>query len=362
MPSTWIARRARKDGSVSHRVMFRAGGRESAPRYAGAFATMREAKIRRDSVAGELAAMRIPDLRLLAESPKALTLTEAAERWRESRVDVRDSTRVQHRTSIALALGELGSHRIDEVTPADVAALVTALSAKGRKRETIRKAVSVLRRCSTSPASLQTRPTTRQVRLPRRDAEEPQPPTAAHVEAVYRLLPTGHRLPLLVLDATGMRLGELEQLTWGDVDEQRGRWRVSQAVSKTSRARWVQAPRVIFEAVTTLVAREDRTPERRVFQGFGGDRFRTAISRACMATGVPTFSPHDLRHRRISLLHLGGVPWARIGEHVGQRDLAVTANTYTHVLIDEAELDYSVLIRARAVQTPVQTSASEILD
>jgi hypothetical protein len=44
------------------------------------------------------------------------------------------------------------------------------------------------------------------------------------------------------------------------------------------------------------------------------------------------------------LLHLTGVPWARIGEHVGQRNLAVTANTYTHVLIDEAELNYEALV------------------
>jgi hypothetical protein len=38
------------------------------------------------------------------------------------------------------------------------------------------------------------------------------------------------------------------------------------------------------------------------------------------------------------------VPWARIGELVGQRDLAVTANTYTGVLLDESELDYSNLL------------------
>ena len=93
-----------------------------------------------------------------------------------------------------------------------------------------------------------------------------------------------------------------------------------------------------------MVARDDRVPDRRVLQGFGGDRFRTAITRACTAAGIPVFSPHDLRHRRISLLHLGGVPWARIGEHVGQRHLAVTANTYTHVLVDEAELDYAELL------------------
>jgi integrase len=59
---------------------------------------------------------------------------------------------------------------------------------------------------------------------------------------------------------------------------------------------------------------------------------------------VPTFSPHDLRHRRISLLHLGGVPWATIGAHVGQRSLSVTADTYTHVLADETELDYPNLL------------------
>jgi integrase len=111
----------------------------------------------------------------------------------------------------------------------------------------------------------------------------------------------------------------------------------------------------VFEAVLAVCPRDDRTTERRVFQGFGVDRFRTAIGRACVAAGVPVFSPHDLRHRRISLMHLSGVPWARIGEQVGQRDLAVTANTYTHVLTDETELDYpNMLGRARAVRAPVR--------
>jgi hypothetical protein len=33
-----------------------------------------------------------------------------------------------------------------------------------------------------------------------------------------------------------------------------------------------------------------------------------------------------------------GVGWARIGDFVGQRNLSVTADTYTHVLLDETEL------------------------
>jgi integrase len=186
-------------------------------------------------------------------------------------------------------------------------------------------------------------------RLPREHKTEIIAPTAEHVLAVHDVLPTRYRLPLLVLDATGMRLGELEGLCWGDVDEPRGRWRVSSASSKTGAARWVSVQPILFEAVLALVPRDDRTPERKVFLGFGGDRFRTAVTRACTAAGVPAFSPHDLRHRRISLLHLGGVPWARIGEHVGQRNLAVTANTYSHVLADEAELDYLAAMSPRSI-------------
>jgi integrase len=101
---------------------------------------------------------------------------------------------------------------------------------------------------------------------------------------------------------------------------------------------------VLFNAVLELCPRDDRHPARRVFENVTADRLRTAISRACTAAGVPVFSPHDLRHRRISLLHLAGVPWATIGQNVGQRDLAVTANTYSHVLTDETELDYPNLL------------------
>jgi integrase len=102
---------------------------------------------------------------------------------------------------------------------------------------------------------------------------------------------------------------------------------------------------VLAEAIeVTLPHRRFRDPEARLFAESGADALRTAIARACKAPGIPLFSPHDFRHRRISLLHLRGVPWARIGEFVGQRNLAVTANTYSHVLIDQAEVDYAGLL------------------
>jgi integrase len=90
--------------------------------------------------------------------------------------------------------------------------------------------------------------------------------------------------------------------------------------------------------------REDRDPDARLFPGAGADRLRTAIARACRAAGIPIFSPHDLRHRRISLLHDQGRTWAQIGEFVGQRKLSVTSDTYTHVLSDGSEADYVGLL------------------
>ena len=89
MASCWITQRKTKAGEKRWRVMWRAGGRESTPRYAGSFRRREDALARRRWVDGELAAMRVPDLKALAEPQRVPTLRELAERWQASRVDVR---------------------------------------------------------------------------------------------------------------------------------------------------------------------------------------------------------------------------------------------------------------------------------
>ena len=69
-----------------------------------------------------------------------------------------------------------------------------------------------------------------------------------------------------------------------------------------------------------------------------------AIGRACRDAGVPHFAPHALRHRRISLLHFGGVLWADIGDRVGQRSKVVTADRYSHALVDYREIERAKLL------------------
>jgi integrase len=366
MASAYIVKRSWADKKgrqqTRYRVLYRLGGRETPPTYYGSFETRKEAEKRRDVVAGMLAAGVTPpmlkDLLTPPEARPVRTVREVAEKWRRSRTDVADGTATTHSVNINRILRVLGDRDVDRLEPVDVAELVAELHSAGLKRESIRKTRSTLamildfagRKGDSNPARDSA------VKLPREEPEEPNPPPAAHVEAVARLLGYPYRLALCFLDHSGARVGALDGVLVSDYDERERRIRLRAATTKTRRALWIDLPDVLADAIEEqLGPREDRDPAQRLFAGVeSSDAFRTALGRACKAAGVPHFHPHDLRHRRISLLHAQGVSWARIGELVGQRNLATTANIYTHVLIDETELDYAnVLRRDRQVSTPV---------
>jgi integrase len=113
--------------------------------------------------------------------------------------------------------------------------------------------------------------------------------------------------------------------------------------------------------VERLPVPEDRDPAAPLFPAATADRLRTAIGRACRDAGVPRFGPHSLRYRYISLAHKRGESWAEIGSRVGQRSRMVTADRYSHALLDYREVDRQKLLgRARTVPTPVPTSRVEM--
>ena len=152
------------------------------------------------------------------------------------------------------------------------------------------------------------------VKLPREEKREVSPPSAEHGSR-------GLCTPAECLQVPAARAGwdrdarrRARGSGLGDVDETRGRWRVRAAVAKTGAARWVSPPEQLFAAVSALVPRDDRVPERPVFGGFGADRFRTALARACTGAGVPSFPPHDLRHRSsVALARTGALMGADRG-------------------------------------------------
>ena len=178
MPSSWIITRSAGGGGKRYLVRYRLGGRESTQRYGGSFRTRTEALERRRWLAGELAAMRVPDLSALAHEPaRTPTLADAVAAYRASRIDIAESTRVNIGTALSMIVGALdSSRRLEAFTPQEVADAIGRLHASGYKRETIRKAVTHLA-CVFDFSGVEPNPVRDKVRvrLPRGEIREPQP-------------------------------------------------------------------------------------------------------------------------------------------------------------------------------------------
>jgi hypothetical protein len=244
-----VVRRETKDGT-RFRVRYRLGGRETGLLSGGTFRTAKEARARRDWIAGELANVRVPDLALVPEPVMVETFASVAERRQRSRLDVAAGTAATHSVNLGRLLSALGQRPVDAITVADVADVVAAMHETGLARESIRKTRATLAMVLNF-AGVQPNPARdRSVKLPREARAEIAPPTAANIEAVLAALLPAYRLPVLVLDGTGMRVGELEALTWGDIDAPRQRSRVSR--ERVSRPRGSQDAASTPEAIAEL--------------------------------------------------------------------------------------------------------------
>jgi integrase len=202
--------------------------------------------------------------------------------------------------------------------------------ASGLQASSLRPYISVLRQVLDFTLGDQPNPARHpSVKLPRKDEEEPNPLGAAHVRSVLDRLAAPYRLAFVTIEQTGMTVGELESLAWGDVDLPGCQFRIARRNVKRqirARARWVQCP---FE---------DRTAERRVFPTFNGSTFGKVLGRACKQAGIPHYTPHELRHRRLSLWHLQDIPARELAERAGHAKASMSLDVYSHVMLDRTEL------------------------
>jgi integrase len=335
MASASITTRKTQSGARRYVVRFRRGGRYFPIEHGGSFPTMREARIRRDLIAGELAAGRKPRdlLRTLTEQPKARTFAQWAETYRESRPDIGDETRKNTVSHLKRLLPTFGEQDPAAITPSDVQEWVGA-QMDDLKPSSLSRYLNTLRQVLDFAGVDPNPARDRRVKLPRIEATTVEPPTAKQVDAILAHSPPRWRLPLRVLEQTGMRVGELQNLEWRDLDLVESRFRVRQGKTATAR-RWVAVPIPIMDAIAETCPPDDRTAERRVFQGFSPDVAKNVMARACKAAGIPHAHPHDLRHRYASVKIAEGVPVTRLAAQLGHSKKSLTLDVYSHVLIDE---------------------------
>lgn len=170
------------------------------------------------------------------------------------------------------------------------------------------------------------------VKLPKRVREEPVPPPAEHVEAILEAIGGKWRLLFVTIEQGALRLGEAVQLRWGDVDAAGLRLRLPRSATKRDQARWVYLPDWLVGKIEDTCPLEDRTPDRRVFQGITEASAYQAMTRACKNAKVPHYHPHDLRHRRITIWHQSGVPARELAERAGHSRPSMSLDVYSHVM------------------------------
>jgi integrase len=122
--------------------------------------------------------------------------------------------------------------------------MIDTLAAEKRARESVRKCRTVLGMVLDYSGAIPNAARDRRLKLPLAEPDEVEPPHADHVEAAAWLLTPSYLIGLLVLDATGARVGEVAAATIGDLDETRNAWLVRAKVAKTRRARGSNSPRI----------------------------------------------------------------------------------------------------------------------
>ena len=332
MASVTITTRQTRTGP-RYVVRYRLGGRAYPIVHGGSFRTLRDARARRDLVGGELAAGRNPAelLRALADAPTVRTFKEWGEAYRTSRVDVSAETRKNAGSHLLAMLPAFGRRDPRAITPSDVQEWIASLTLKA---SSVRRYMATLR-AVLDFAGVDPNPARDQrVKLPRTSLTVIEPPSGANVDTIIAHVPKRWRMPLRVLEQTGMRVGELHALEWRDVDAAGQRFRIRDGKTAAAR-RWVAVPAWLMAEISTMTPPDDLTAERRVFMGFTPDVAKNVMARACRAAGIAHYHPHDLRHRYASVKIAEGVPVTQLAAQLGHSKKSLTLDVYSHVLLAE---------------------------
>jgi integrase len=342
MASALITTRSTKSGS-RYVVRYRLGGRAYPLEHAGSFRTLKEARARRDLVAGELAAGRNPRLILDAlktPPPSAPGLEAIWDAFSASRIDVGEKARNQYRQARNRWVPILGATRDPRtVTADDLIAGIAELydDGEGLAPSTIGQYLSNLAMVFDF-ADVERNPVrSPKVKLPASDRGEKEIPPNATWFAIRDLTRKRSRLAVRLQEACAFRVSEACAIEWGDLDMVEGMVRVRREATKTQKGRrWVPVPGELLDEMDALVPNEDRRADMRVL-GVASERVAYDLDRACIQAGAPEYGTHALRHRRISLWLRHGIDPVQVARWSGHSKPSESLDTYGHVVLDPAE-------------------------
>lgn len=295
------------------------------------------------------------------EADRHLTLRQYSERVFMPSIEVRCSENCRSNYQQYLnnrILPKLGDHKLEDITPAMVTALLLGLQKEGLSHSTVLKCYTILHslfKMAYMAEQIDHNPMDRVQRPKLRKDEEKRQVEAYTGEELRHILSCLEQEPLkwrcfmwLLVD-TGMRRGECCGLQWADIDTKGGTVTICRGLNytpakgvyvdtpKSGKRRTIDlSPRVLAllqqwraaqaeECLSQWVFNQDGTPEpmhpqspTRYMKKFS-DRY-----------DIPDLHPHKLRHSFASVAITHGADVASVSEKLGHSDKAVTLRMYTH--------------------------------
>ena len=303
--------------------------------------------------------------------PSRIRLSDYLRRWLEDYARQKVSPKTFERYAQLInrnIVPELGGRKLAELRPLHIQAFYSECLTQGRKDgrgglspQTVLHLHRVLHRALEHAVRWQL--------LARNPAAAVEPPKPQRTEMralndieTAQLLRSleGSRLfaPVFIAVTTGLRRGEILALRWCDLDLERGEAEVLQSLEQTSDglrfkrpktgrgARSVALPQIAIEFFATLRTKQARErlslgslyddhdlvcpgPEGKPWPP---DNLSTAFAAFVRRSELQHLRFHDLRHTHATQLLREGVHPKVVSERLGHSTVAITLDTYSHVL------------------------------
>jgi len=230
-------------------------------------------------------------------------------------------------------LPEFGSFRPEQITIQDCRSYSTKRLAEGRKIGTVHTELGHLRSALRWAAKIRLIDQAPHIEQPPKPSSDVRPLTDQQITALLDGCTAPHiRLAVILLLATGARVGAILDLTWARVDFDRGviDLRLPYGVTRKGRAvvpmnRMARAAlETAFQArLTDTVVEWAGKPVRSIRKGYAA-----ALERA----GLSDVNIHQIRHTVAVRMLSAGQPIEAVAQYLGHSNTAITYKTYARFM------------------------------
>lgn len=226
-----------------------------------------------------------------------------------------------------------GKKLLSEVKRADIDLYIADRLKQGVEKSTVNREISVIKvmyRLANDWDITDSNPAKKVQKFSERVFQRDRFLTIPELERLLCVCSENLRQYLLVLIFSGLRRGEVLNLTWSCVDFDNNCIQLNQ--TKNGKRRYQHMNETVKQALLRLKVRRTSDEERIFPPQRGGKQrsFRTAFANACKRARIVNLRVHDLRHTFASHLVMRGVDMLTVSELLGHSSVEMTKR-YSHL-------------------------------